>query len=171
MAALAPGVRLILLPAQCEAGSLAAGSAEIGVQRGQPAEGQRREHAYDEGVLGLPGGFSHPPDRCPDRETSVLEPRHRNRINALALGARLPTMHGSPGQMATGGLLYYGPDYLDLFRRTAEYVDKILRGAKPVELPVEQPTKLALAINLKTAKALGLTIPPSLRGRADEVIE
>jgi putative ABC transport system substrate-binding protein len=96
---------------------------------------------------------------------------HGARINALALDARLPTMHGSPGQVAAGGLLFYGPDYLDLFRRTAEYVDKILRGAKPADLPVEQPTKFELVINLKTAKALGLTIPQSLLLRADQVIE
>jgi putative ABC transport system substrate-binding protein len=96
---------------------------------------------------------------------------HGTRINAWALGARLPTMHGSPGQVAAGGLLFYGPDYLDLFRRTAEYVDKILRGAKPADLPVEQPTKFERVINLKTAKALGLTIPQSLLLRADQVIE
>jgi len=96
---------------------------------------------------------------------------HRNRINASALSTRLPTMHGSPDQVAAGGLLFYGPNYLDLFRRTAEYVDKILRGAKPADLPVEQPTRFELVINLKTAKALGLTIPQSLLLRADQVIE
>jgi putative ABC transport system substrate-binding protein len=95
----------------------------------------------------------------------------RDRIAALALDARLPTMHGFREAVDAGGLLSYGPDYLDLFRRTADYVDKILKGAKPADLPVEQPTKFELIINLKTAKALGLTIPPSVLVRADQIIE
>ncbi len=95
----------------------------------------------------------------------------RDRIAALALDARLPTMHGFREPVDAGGLLSYGPDYLELFRRTADYVDKILKGAKPADLPVEQPTKFELVINLKTAKALGLTIPQSLLQRADQVIE
>ena len=80
-------------------------------------------------------------------------------------------MYGYREPVAAGALLSYGPDYLDLFRRTADYVDKILRGQKPAELPVEQPTKLELVINQKTAKTLGLTIPPSLLMRADQVID
>jgi ABC-type uncharacterized transport system substrate-binding protein len=95
---------------------------------------------------------------------------NRNRINALALGARLPTMHDVRDAEALG-LMSYGPNYRDLFRRTADYVDKILRGAKPGDIPVEQPTKFDLVINLTTAKALGLEIPPTLLARADEVIE
>jgi putative tryptophan/tyrosine transport system substrate-binding protein len=96
---------------------------------------------------------------------------HRSRINALALRARLPTMYGYREPVEAGALLSYGPDYLDMFRRTADYVDKVLRGRKPADLPVEQPTKLELVINLKTAKALGLTIPRTLLLRADQVVE
>jgi putative ABC transport system substrate-binding protein len=95
----------------------------------------------------------------------------RVRVNTLALGARLPTMWGVRHSVEAGGLISYGPNYPDLFRRTAEYVDKILRGAKPADIPVEQPTKFDLVINLTTAKALGLTIPESFLLRADEVIE
>ena len=96
---------------------------------------------------------------------------HRIRINTLALGVRLPTMYDVREFVEAGGLLSYGPSFLDLYRRTADFVDKILKGAKPADLPVEQPTKFEFVINLKTAKALGLTIPPSLLQRADRVIE
>ena len=92
-------------------------------------------------------------------------------INTLALGVRLPTMHGFREFVEAGGLISYGPNFPDLFRRAAEYVDKILRGAKPADLPVEQPTKFDLVINLTTAKALGLTIPEAFLLRANEVIE
>ena len=84
---------------------------------------------------------------------------NRVHINTLALGARLPTMHGIREYAETGGLISYGANISDLFRRAAEFVDKILRGAKPADLPVEQPTKFELVVNLKTAKAIGLTIP------------
>ena len=93
------------------------------------------------------------------------------RINSLALGARLPTMHGSREYVEAGGLMSYGPNFPDLYRRAADYVDKILRGAKPADLPVEQPTKFDLVLNLTPAKVLGLTIPESFLLRADEVIE
>src|SRR5262245_21506562 len=96
---------------------------------------------------------------------------NRIRVNSLALGARLPTMHGTREHTGAGGLMSYGANLPSLFRRAAEYVDKILRGAKPNDLPVEQPTKFDFIINLTTAKILCLEIPPTLLARADEVIE
>jgi putative tryptophan/tyrosine transport system substrate-binding protein len=96
---------------------------------------------------------------------------NRIRVITLALGARLPTMYGYREFVESGGLMSYGPNIPDLFRRAGDYVDKILRGAKPGDLPVQQPTKFDLVINLTTAKALGLKIPESFLLRADEVIE
>jgi putative tryptophan/tyrosine transport system substrate-binding protein len=96
---------------------------------------------------------------------------HRVRINTLALAARLPTMHTFREGVEAGGLMSYGANFPDLFRRAADFVDKILRGAKPGDIPVEQPTKFDLVVNLTTAKALGLDVPPTLLARADEVIE
>jgi ABC-type uncharacterized transport system substrate-binding protein len=92
-------------------------------------------------------------------------------INTLALVARLPTMHSIRFFVEAGGLMSYGAKYPDLFRRAGDYVDKILRGMKPADIPVEQPTKFELVINLQIAKALGIEIPPTLLARADEVIE
>jgi len=104
----------------------------------------------------------------------VLDPLTSNNrlpIATLALGARLPTMHGLRELVEAAGLMSYGANFPDLFRRTAGFVDKILRGVKPAEIPVEQPTKFDLVVNLTTAKALGLAIPDSFLIRADEVIE
>jgi putative tryptophan/tyrosine transport system substrate-binding protein len=103
--------------------------------------------------------------------TDALLAAERVRINTLALATRLPTMFAIRDHVQAGGLMSYGPDYSDLFRRTADIVDKILRGTKPADIPVEQPSKFYLVFNLTTAKALGLTVPPSLLARADEVIE
>jgi putative ABC transport system substrate-binding protein len=103
--------------------------------------------------------------------TDPLILAQRARINTLALAARLPTIYGPREHVEAGGLMSYGASFPDLFRRSADLVDKILRGAKPADIPVEQPTKFDLVVNLVTAKALGLTVPPTLLGRADEVIE
>jgi putative ABC transport system substrate-binding protein len=104
---------------------------------------------------------------CGDSLTNVFQ----NRINILALGARLPTMLSNRTFLPTGGFISYGVNYLDLHRRAADYVDKIFRGAKPGDLPVEQPTKFDMAINVTVAKALGLKVPEDILVRADEVIE
>ena len=103
--------------------------------------------------------------------TDMLVLDNRVRINTLALGSKLPTMHGARQYVEAGGLMSYGTSYTAQFQRAADYVDKILRGAKPSDIPVEQPTKFELVVNLTTAKALGLTIPESFLLRADEVIE
>jgi len=95
----------------------------------------------------------------------------RQQTAALAAQHRLPLIYPSREDVEAGGLIAYGTDIGDQFRRAATYVDKILKGAKPADLPIEQPTKFELVINLKTAKALGLTIPPSLLARADQIIE
>jgi len=97
--------------------------------------------------------------------------QHRARVAELAMYSRLPTVAAFKEFPEAGGLMSYGPNLPDIYRRGARYVDKILKGAKPADLPVEQPTKFELVINMKTAKALGLTIPQSLLLRADQVIE
>jgi putative ABC transport system substrate-binding protein len=104
---------------------------------------------------------------CPD---ALVNANHA-RINTLALGARLPTIHPFRDYLGAGGFMSYGVNNADMFRRAGDFVDKILKGAKPADLPVKQPTKFELVINLTTAKALGLTIPETFLLRADEVIE
>jgi putative tryptophan/tyrosine transport system substrate-binding protein len=104
---------------------------------------------------------------CSDPLTTT----HRVRINTLALAGRLPMMYGVRENVEAGGLMSYGPNFPDLWRHAGDLVDKILRGAKPGEIPIEQPTKFDLVINLTTAKALGLDVPPALLSRANEVIE
>ena len=96
---------------------------------------------------------------------------HRELIIGLAARHRLPAVYNSRYYVGGGGLISYGPDYVDQFRRAAVYVDRILKGDKPSDMPVQAPTKYELIINLKTAKTLGLTVPPALLARADEVIE
>jgi ABC-type uncharacterized transport system substrate-binding protein len=104
-------------------------------------------------------------------QVDVIFALHAKRMADLAAKHRLPAMYGSKEHVEAGGFMSYAPNALDIFRRAATYVDKILKGAKPADLPVEQPTKFELVINLKTAKALGLTMPQSLLQRADEVIQ
>ncbi len=121
------------------------------------------EQAFDAATRGRAGallGFDDP----------VIH-SYRTRIAALAAKRRLPAMYGTKEFAEAGGLMSYGPNRPDLYRRTATFVDKILKGAKPADLPVEQPTRFELIINLKTAKGLGLTIPPSVLVRADQVIQ
>jgi ABC-type uncharacterized transport system substrate-binding protein len=96
---------------------------------------------------------------------------HQARLTELSLRYRLPAMHTNRVHVEAGGLMSYGPSFPDLWRRAAAYVDKILKGAKPAEPPVEQPTKFELVINLKTARSRGLEVSPSLLAQADEVIE
>jgi putative ABC transport system substrate-binding protein len=104
-------------------------------------------------------------------ESSSMLFAWRERLAELALKHRLPTMFAQRQYAEAGGLMAYSADFSDLYRRAATFVDKILKGAKPADLPIEQPTKWVLVVNLKTAKALGLTIPPSLLARADQVID
>ena len=102
--------------------------------------------------------------------TSAVLFSQRTRVAELAAKSRVPVVYAQPEYVEAGGLMSYGTSITDLYRRAATYVDKILKGAKPAELPIEQPTKFELVINLKTAKQIGLTIPPNVLARADKVI-
>jgi putative ABC transport system substrate-binding protein len=110
----------------------------------------------------------------PDALLVVTDPlvfTHRARITEFAGQSRLPAIYEFRTFVEVGGLMSYGPNMLELWRRAAYYVDRILKGARPADLPVEQPTKIELVVNLRTATALGLTMPPSVMARADEVIQ
>jgi putative ABC transport system substrate-binding protein len=136
--------------------------------------GLRLEHLDVTSASGFATAFATAKMHNAEAVLLVESPRavaNREIIAELGLKHRLPIMSQFSRIVQAGGFMSYGPDLSDLFRRAAAYVDKILKGAKPADLPVEQPTKFELVINLKTAKALGLTIPPSLLGRADEVIQ
>ena len=136
---------------------------DIQIQSLEAHSANEIDNALDAATKGHAGALLILPD--------PLTNTYQARIVELAAKRRLPTMFTQRPPVDAGGLMSYGPNYADLFRRAAAYVDKILKGAKPADLPVEQPTKFELVINLKTAKALGLTIPPSLLGRADRVIQ
>jgi putative ABC transport system substrate-binding protein len=103
--------------------------------------------------------------------SDALTNTNYGRIASLALSARMATMFGTTDSIHSGGLMAYGPNLPDLFRRAGDYVDKILRGAKPGDIPVEQPTKFTFVLNLITAKAIGLVAPPKLLALADDVVE
>jgi ABC-type uncharacterized transport system substrate-binding protein len=156
-----PGFRDVMLEAnevQALAQPLGIGVATLKIGRPEeimPALESLNEHLSD--ALYVPSDATFNSNRIP--------------INTFALNARLPTMHGFREFVQTGGLMCYAPNYASMFQRAAEYVDKILRGAKPADMPFEQPTKFDLVINVKTAKAIGMEIPPTLLARADEVIE
>jgi putative tryptophan/tyrosine transport system substrate-binding protein len=120
------------------------------------------------------GAFAAARREHPDALITVEDPltfSHRQRVADFTAEQRLPSLHGLREFAAVGGLMSYGANLVDLFRRAAGYVDKILRGAKPADLPVQPPSKFELVINLKTAKTLGLTVPLTLQASADEVIE
>jgi putative tryptophan/tyrosine transport system substrate-binding protein len=133
-----------------------------------------RLHAQDvRGPQDVEGAFAYTVEAHPDALLvlgDALLGMHRHQIAAFATQHRLPTMYGRRDYVEAGGLMSYGADFRDHFRRTATFVDKILQGAKPADLPVEQPMQFELVINLKTAQALGLTIPPTLLFQATEVI-
>jgi putative ABC transport system substrate-binding protein len=152
-----PGVVLEMAQAQAASRALGLDVAALEI---------RRSEDIARGIAALEGGAT---AICVVTDPLVLS--DRDQINALARDARLPTVYASREYVEAGGLMAYGPSWPDLFARAADYVDKILRGAKPADIPVEQPTRFELVVNLNTAKALGLTVPPSILARANEVIE
>jgi putative ABC transport system substrate-binding protein len=152
-----PGVVLEMAQAQAAARALGLDVAALEI---------RRSEDIARGIAALEGGAT---AICVVTDPLVLS--DRDQINALARDARLPTVYASREYVEAGGLMAYGPSWPDLFARAADYVDKILRGAKPADIPVEQPTRFELVVNLKTAKSIGLTSPESFLLRADEVIE
>jgi ABC-type uncharacterized transport system substrate-binding protein len=127
-------------------------------------------HDVDELKRGL-GAFAHGPNDGLIVTASGAAQRHRDIIIALAAQYRLPAVYFERTIVAAGGLISYGADYLDQFRRAAGYVDRILKGEKPADLPVQAPTKYNMTLNLKTAKVLGLDVPATVLARVDEVIE
>ena len=147
------------------------------VQETRLAAEQLKATFYDAGARdlnGLEASFAALSERRPEALVVTAEPftiSHRDRILEFTMRNRIPAIYEEGRFAQAGGLMAYGPNVRDMFRRAAAYVDKILRGAKPADLPVEQPTQFELVVNLKTAKALGLTVPPSLLARADQVIE
>jgi putative ABC transport system substrate-binding protein len=153
-------------PAQLQWRELEVAAPRLGVQL-QAVE-VRRATDFERAFATVAGW---PADALLVIDDPTLLPAHQTEIVDFATRHRLPTMTGSRSLVDAGGLMSYGASFLDMFRRAATFVVKILKGAKPADLPVEQPTKFDLVINLKTAKALGLTVPPSILARADEVIE
>ena len=166
-----PGLRRLAILAN--AGNVAA------VSEMRDAQAVARTFGYDVIALGIRRVEDIAPaiETLTDRADAIyvvidaLIGSDRRHVSDLALNVRLPTMNGGREEVEAGGLISYGPNFPELWRRCGDYIDKILRGTKPGEIPVEQPTKFDMVINLKTAKALGLTLPPTLLARVDEVIE
>ena len=165
-----PGLRLVCDHGGAGHGVLGDGRGRGGSPRLWPRD-RDLEHPPGRGDRARFRGFVEPVRRPLRLRELPLVNTHRAEINALALAAKLPTLHGFREAVEAGALISYGPNFPDLLRRTAVFVDKILRGSKPADLPVEQPVKFDLVVNLKTAQGLGVAIPPTLLARADEVIE